>query len=126
MQRPSHAYQQVIDGVAGDDEAHKAEQTDGPQAFFVPDILNPVAVTGAADNVHRACAKAANEQKQKILRAVLCQVADVFKGGKTGPRHHGGNLKLLVVRLEYRKIKQQRRGHAHKNVFNVSHWVTAF
>lgn len=69
-----------------DGGAEKAAGAGEVQPAALPHIDESEADDGAADDVHGAGAKATDQENADALGAVLDEVADVFKGGKSWRR----------------------------------------
>ena len=109
LRRPPGADQKVVDGMVDDGHAQKCEQAGRPQGAAVPHGAQDAAVHIPADHVHRAGAKAPDQQKEDLVRAVLREVADVFKGGKAGGHDDGGQPEAGEGRLKHSQKEQQRQ-----------------
>ena len=59
--------------------------------------------------MHGSRAEAPEEDEGEAVRAVLNEIADVFKGGEGKGNRDGGWLDFLPLRLEYQKIEHQRQ-----------------
>ena len=59
--------------------------------------------------MHRAGAEAPDQQKEDLVRAVLREETDVFKGGKAGGHDDGGQPEAGKGRLKHRQKEQQRQ-----------------
>ena len=75
----------------------------------LPCVCKSAAHDQAAEDVHRARAKAPEEDEGEAVRAVLDQIADVFKGGKGEGNRDGGGIDFISLRLEYQQIEHQRQ-----------------
>ena len=109
LRRPPGADQKVVDGMVDDGHAQKREQAGRPQGAAVPHRAQDAAVHIPADHVHRAGAEAPDQQKEDLVRAVLREETDVFKGGKAQGERYCGSLDLIPLRLEHQKIEHQRQ-----------------
>ena len=96
--------EQVIDGVEGDGRAQQTAGASDLQPRPLPRIRKPAAHNQAAQHVHGSRAEAPEEDEGEAVRAVLNQIADVFKGGKAQGDRDGRSLDFLPLRLEYQKI----------------------
>ena len=92
-----------------DGSAEEAAGAGETQPATLPHIDESEANDGAADDVHGAGAKAADQQKSDALSAVLDEVADVFKGGKAGCEGDHGGEDLFCCRFKNEEIKEQRQ-----------------
>ena len=72
-----------------------------------PHVGKPAAHDQAAEDVHRARAEAPEEDEGEAVRAVLDEIADVFKGGEAGGYGQDRSLDVLPLRLEHQQIKEQ-------------------
>ena len=95
--------------MVDDGHAQKCEQAGRPQGAAVPHGAQDAAVHIPADHVHRAGAEAPDQQKEDLVRAVLREVADVFKGGKAGGHDDGGQPEAGKRRLKHSQKEQQRQ-----------------
>ena len=74
-----------------------------------PRIRKPAAHDQAAEDMHRARAEATEEDEGEAVRAVLDEIAHVFKGGEGEGNRDGGGLDLLALRLKHQQIEHQRQ-----------------
>ena len=74
-----------------------------------PHVGKPAAHDQAAEDVHRARAEAPEEDEGEAVRAVLDEIAHVFKGGEAQGERDGGRLNSLALRLKHQKIEHQRQ-----------------
>lgn len=74
-----------------------------------PRVCKPAAHDQAAEDVHRARAEAPEEDEGEAVRAVLDQIAHIFKGGEGEGYGDGGGLDLLALRLKHQQIEHQRQ-----------------
>ncbi len=74
-----------------------------------PRVCKPAAHDQAAEDVHRARAEAPEEDEGEAVRAVLDQIAHIFKGGESEGYGDGGGLDLLALRLKHQQIEHQRQ-----------------
>ena len=75
----------------------------------LPRIRQPAAHDQSAEDVHRSRAEATEEDEGEAVRAVLDEIADVFKGGEGEGNRDGGGLDFISLRLEHQKIEHQRQ-----------------
>lgn len=101
--------QEIIDAVIDDGGAKQAAGACRFQPAPLPHVQHAAADDGSADDVHGAGAEAPDQQEGQMLRSVLCQVADVFKGGKTGCHDQDGGADSVRFWVEHEQIKQQRK-----------------
>ena len=109
LRRAAVGDEQIIDGVEGDG---RAQQPTGPcdlQPRPLPCVCKPAAHNQAAEDVHGPCTEATEEDEGEAVRAVLNEIADVFKGGEGEGNRDGGSLDFIPLRLEDQKIEHQRQ-----------------
>ena len=95
--------------MEGDGRAQEAAGARDLQPRPLPRIGKPAAHDQTTKHVHGSRAEATEENEGEAVRAVLNEIADVFKGGKAQGERDGGGLDLLPLRLEYQKIEHQRQ-----------------
>ena len=98
--------------VYGMDCYRRAQQSAGAghlQPCPLPRVRKPAANDQAAEDVHRSRAEAPEEDKGEAIRAVLDQIAHIFKGGEGEGNRDGGSLDFIPLRLEHQKIEHQRQ-----------------
>ena len=101
--------EQIIDGVEGDGRAQEAAGARDFQPRPLPRVCKPTAHDQATKHVHGSRAEAAEEDEGEAVRAVLNEIADVFKGGKAQGERDGGGLDFIPLRLKHQKIEHQRQ-----------------
>ena len=109
LRRAAVGDEQIIDGVECDGRAQQPAGARDLQPRPLPRVRQPAAHDQAAEDVHGSRAEAAEEDKREAVRAVLDEIADVFKGGKAQGNRDGGGLDLLALRFKYQKIEHQRQ-----------------
>ena len=101
--------EQIVGGVEGDGRAQQPAGTCDLQPRPPPRVRKPAADDQAAEDVHRSRAEATEEDEGEAVRAVLDEIADVFKGGKGECNRDGGGLDSIPLRLKHQKIEHQRQ-----------------
>ena len=101
--------EQIIDGVEGDDRAQQLADTRDLQPRPLPRVRKSAAHDEAAEDVHRARAEAPEEDEGEAVRAVLNQIAHIFKGGEAQGQRDGSSLDFIALRLEHQQIEHQRQ-----------------
>ena len=109
LRRAAVGNQQIIDGVESDGCAQQSAGTGDLQPRPPPRIRKPAAHDQTAEDVHRSRAEAPEEDEGEAVRAVLDEIAHVFKGGEGEGNRDGGGLDLIPLRLEHQKIEHQRQ-----------------
>ena len=109
LRRAAVGDEQIIDGVEGDGRAQQPAGACDFQPRPLPRVRKPAAHDQTAEDVHGSCAEATEEDEGEAVRAVLDQIADVFKGGEGKGNRDGGSLDFIALRLEYQKIEHQRQ-----------------
>ena len=79
----------------------------------LPRVRKPAAHDQAAEDVHRSRAEATEEDKGEAVRAVLDQIAHIFKGGEGQGDRYCRSLDFIPLRLEHQKIEHQRQNLHH-------------
>ena len=74
-----------------------------------PCVRKPASHDQSAEDVHRSRAEAPEEDEGKAVRAVLDEIADVFKGGEAQGNRDGGSFDFIALRLKHQKIEHQRQ-----------------
>ena len=74
-----------------------------------PCVGKPAAHDQAAEDVHGSRAEAPEEDEGEAVRAVLDQIADVFKGGEAQGDCYCRSLDFILLRLEHQQIEHQRQ-----------------
>ena len=87
--------------MEGDGRAQQPAGARDLQPRPLPRVCKPAAHDQAAQHVHRSRAEAPEENEGEAVRAVLNEIADVFKGGKAQGERDGGGLDLLALRLKH-------------------------
>ena len=95
--------------MEGDGRAQEAAGACDLQPRPLPCVCQPAANDQAAENVHGSRAEASEEDEGKAVRAVLDEIAHIFKGGEGEGDRDGGGLDLIPLRLEHQKIEHQRQ-----------------
>ena len=101
--------EQIVDGVEGDGRAQQPAGARDLQPCPPPCVCKPAAHDQAAEDVHRSRAEAPEEDEGEAVRAVLNEIADVFKGGEGEGNCYCRSLDFLSLRLEHQKIEHQRQ-----------------
>ena len=108
LRRAAIGNQQIVAGVEGDGRAQQPAGACDFQPRPLPRVRKPAAHDQTAEDVHGSRAEAPEKDKGKAVRAVLNEIAHVFKGGKAQGERDGGGLDLLALRLEHQQIEHQR------------------
>ena len=95
--------------MEGDGRAQEAAGACDLQPRPLPRIRQPAAHDQSAEDVHRSRAEATEEDEGEAVRAVLDEIADVFKGGEGEGNRDGGGLDFISLWLEHQKIEHQRQ-----------------
>ena len=74
-----------------------------------PHVGKPAAHDQAAEDVHRARAEAPEEDEGEAVRAVLDEIAHIFKSGKGEGDRYCRSLDFLPFRLKHQQIEHQRQ-----------------
>ncbi len=82
LRRAAVGDEQVVDGVEGDGCAQEAAGARDLQPRPPPCVGKPAAHDQAAQHVHGSRAEATEEDEGEAVRAVLDEIADIFKGGE--------------------------------------------
>ena len=93
--------------MEGDDRAQQSAGARDLQPRPPPCVGKPAAHNQAAEDVHGSRAEAPEEDEGEAVRAVLNEIADVFKGGEAQGNRDGGGLDFIPLRLEHQKIEHQ-------------------
>ena len=109
LRRAAVGDEQIIDGVEGDGRAQQPAGACDLQPRPLPCVCKPAAYDQAAQNVHRSRAEATEEDEGEAVRAVLNEIADVFKGGEGEGDRYCRSLDFISLRLEHQKIECQRQ-----------------
>ena len=109
LRRAAVGDEQIIDGVEGDGRAQEAAGACDLQPCPLPRVRKPAADDQAAEDVHGPCTEATEEDEGKAVRAVLDEVADIFKGGEGEGNRDGGRLDFISLRLKHQQIKYVSR-----------------
>ena len=109
LRRAAVGDEQIVGGVEGDGRAQQPAGARDLQPRPPPCVCKPAAHDQAAEDVHGSRAEAAEEDKGEAVRAVLNEIAHVFKGGEAQGNRDGGSLDFIALRLEYQKIEHQRQ-----------------
>ena len=95
--------------MEGDGRAQEAAGARDLQPRPLPRVCKPAAHDQTAQHVHGSRAEAPEEDEGEAVRAVLNEIADVFKGGEGEGDCYCGSLDFIPLRLEYQKIEHQRQ-----------------
>ena len=101
--------EQIVDGVEGDGRAQQPTRTGYFKPRPPPRIGKPAAHDQATEDVHGSRAEAPEEDEGEAVRAVLDEIAHVFKGGKGESDRYCRSLDFIPLRLEYQQIEHQRQ-----------------
>ena len=82
LRRAAVGDEQIVDGVECDGRAQQPAGAGHLQPRPLPRVCKATAHDQAAEDVHRARAEATEEDEGEAVRAVLNEIADVFKGGE--------------------------------------------
>lgn len=104
--------------MEGDGCAQEAAGACDLQPRPLPRVCKPAAHDQTAQHVHGSRAEAPEEDEGEAVRAVLNEIADVFKGGKAQGERDGGGLDFIPLRLKHQKIEHQRQQLHHF----LHHW----
>ena len=95
--------------MEGDGRAQQPTRTGYFKPRPPPRIGKPAAHDQAAEDVHGSRAEAPEEDEGEAVRAVLDEIAHVFKGGEGEGNRDGGSLDFIPLRLKHQKIEHQRQ-----------------
>ena len=95
--------------MEGDGRAQQPAGAGHLQPRPPPCVGKPAAHDQTAEDVHGSRAEAPEEDKGEAVRAVLNEIAHVFKGGKAQGERDGGGLDFIALRLKHQKIEHQRQ-----------------
>ena len=95
--------------MEGDGRAQEAAGARDLQPRPLPCVCKSTAHDQAAEDVHGSRAEAPEEDEGEAVRAVLDEIADVFKGGEGEGNRDGGGLDFISLRLKHQKIEHQRQ-----------------
>ena len=109
LRRAADAHEQVIDGVESDGRAQQPARAGYFKPRPLPRIRQPAAHDQSAEDVHRSRAEATEEDEGEAVRAVLDEIAHIFKGGKGQGNCYCRSLDFISLRLEHQKIEHQRQ-----------------
>ena len=109
LRRAAVGDEQIVDGVEGDGRPQQPARAGHLQPRPPPCVGKPAAHDQTAEDVHGSRAEAAEEDEGEAVRAVLNEIADVFKGGKAQGERDGGGLDFIPLRLKHQKIEHQRQ-----------------
>ena len=94
-------------------ECYRRAQQPAGAGYFkprpLPRVRKPAAHDQAAQHVHGSRAEATEEDEGEAVRAILDQIAHIFKGGEGEGYGDGGGLDLLALRLKHQQIEHQRQ-----------------
>ena len=102
-------HQHVVDSVIDDRNGEKTDAAARPEPQAVPEGGDAGVDDDAADDVHGARSKAADQKRKRIGGPVLNQVADVLEGRKTGDQHDDAAGYDFLFRFKHQQIEQQRQ-----------------
>ena len=109
LRRAAVGDEQIVDGVEGDGRAQQPAGARDLQPRPLPRVCKATAHDQAAQHVHGSRAEAPEEDEGEAVRAVLNEIADVFKGGEGKGNCYCRSLDFIPLRLEHQKIKGQRQ-----------------
>ena len=95
--------------MEGDGRAQQSAGARDLQPRPPPCVGKPAAHNQTAEDVHGSRAEAPEEDEGEAVRAVLDEIAHVFKGGEAQGERDGGGLNSLALRLKHQKIEHQRQ-----------------
>ena len=95
LRRAAVGDEQIIDGVEGDGRAQEAAGARDLQPCPLPRVRKPAAHDQTAQHVHSSRAEAPEEDEGEAVRAVLDEVADIFKGGEGEGDRYCRSLDLI-------------------------------
>ena len=95
--------------MEGDGRAQQPTGACDLQPRPLPCVCKSAAHDQAAEDVHGSRAEAPEEDEGEAVRAVLDEIAHVFKGGEAQGERDGGGLNSLPLRLKHQKIEHQRQ-----------------
>ena len=101
--------EQIVYGMECDGRAQQPAGAGHLQPRPPPCVGKPAAHDQAAQHVHRSRAEAPEEDEGEAVRAVLNEIAHIFKGGEGEGNRDGGSLDFIALRLEHQKIEHQRQ-----------------
>ena len=101
--------EQIIDGVDGDGRAQQPAGACDLQPRPLPRVCKSASNDQPAEHVHRSRAEAPEEDEGEAVRAVLDEIAHVFKGGEGEGNRDGGSLDFIPLWLKHQKIEHQRQ-----------------
>ena len=119
LRRAAVGDEQIVGGVEGDGRAQQPAGARDLQPRPPPCVCKPAAHDQAAEDVHGSRAEAPEEDEGEAVRAVLDQIAHIFKGGEGEGYGDGGGLDLLALRLKHQQIEQDyQEGYLEKAVLH--------
>ena len=95
--------------MEGDGRAQQPAGARDLQPRPPPRIGKPAAHDQTAEDVHGSRAEAPEEDEGEAVRAVLDEIAHVFKGGEAQGNRDGGSLDFIALRLKHQQIEHQRQ-----------------
>ncbi len=95
--------------MEGDGRAQQSAGARDLQPRPPPCVGKPAAHNQTAEDVHGSRAEATEEDEGEAVRAILDQIAHIFKGGEGEGYGDGGGLDLLALRLKHQQIEHQRQ-----------------
>ena len=95
--------------MEGDGRAQQPTGACDLQPRPLPRVCKATADDQAAEDVHRARAEAPEEDEGEAVRAVLDEIAHIFKGGESEGNRDGGSLDFIPLRLKHQQIEHQRQ-----------------
>ena len=101
--------QQIVDGMKCDGCAEQSARSRDFQPRPSPRVCEPAAYDQTTKHVHGSRAEAPEEDEGKAVRAVLDEIAHIFKGGEAQGNRDGGCLDFIALRLEHQQIEHQRQ-----------------
>ena len=109
LRRAAVGDEQIVYGMECYRRAQQPARAGHLQPRPPPCVCQPAAHDQSAEDVHGSRAEAPEEDEGEAVRAVLDQIAHIFKGGEGEGNRDGGGLDLLALWLEYQKIEHQRQ-----------------
>ena len=109
LRRAAVSDEQIVDGMECYRRAQQPAGACDLQPCPLPCVCKPAAHDQAAQHVHGSRAEAPEEDEGEAVRAVLDEIAHIFKGGEGEGNRDGGGLDLIPLRLEHQKIEHQRQ-----------------
>ena len=95
--------------MEGDGRAQQPTGACDLQPRPLPRVCKATADDQAAEDVHRARAEATEEDEGEAVRAVLDEIAHIFKGGEGQGNCYCRSLDFISLRLKHQQIEHQRQ-----------------